>query len=92
MKPGFRIRTTDEAAFCVFFGRTWNSLNLFHPAPVVRGIGIQWPLLGLQGLRQMKLEWRGMRRYFRNPLFLLVSTDLVLVSFDLLRTAQLLGT
>lgn len=33
-----------------------------------------------------------MRRYFRNPLFLLVSTDLVLVSFDLLRTAQLLVT
>ncbi len=33
-----------------------------------------------------------MRRYFHNPLFILVSTDLVLVSFDLLRTAQLLVT
>jgi len=33
-----------------------------------------------------------MRRYFRSPLFVLVSTDVLLVSFDLLRTVQLLAT
>jgi hypothetical protein len=42
--------------------------------------------------RGFQLRIRAMRRSFRTPFFLLVSVDVVLVSFDLLQSTRLLMT